>query len=74
MQDAKERQAATSQDAGVEIVVSESEVDQDMNAADSVAHLLDPDSDLKDENRVHVEMTTKQTQLDKEAEQKATNL
>lgn len=60
MQDAKElkeRQAASSQDAGVKVVVSESEVDQDMNAADSVAHLLDPDCgcDGKDENRVHVE-------------------
>lgn len=58
----------------MEIVVSESEVGQDMNAAESVAHLLDPDCDVKDENRIHVEMTTKQTQLDKEAEQNGTNL
>lgn len=77
LQDAKERQAAKSQDAGVEMVVSESELDRDMNAADSVAHLLDPDCDGKDEvseNRIHLEITTKQTKLDKEAQLNATSI
>ena len=57
------------QEAGVETTLSDSDLDQDLNAANSVAHLLSPDCDGKGraaENGVGLEMTTTQEPTEKE--------
>ena len=49
-------------------VVSESELDQDLNAANSVAQLLGSDSDGEEKEVIHLEITTKLAELGEEKE------